>query len=100
MIADESVSFVQLKDYRATGFEPIFVPSGYNWSKSAPYYFETKDEETNFFIDHLSKGKHEFEYEVKANLQERFNNGISQVESMYNKNYTTHTDNRIVEIEK
>ena len=100
LIADESVSFVQLKDYRATGFEPIFVPSGYNWSKSAPYYFETKDEETNFFIDHLSKGKHEFEYEVKANLQERFNNGISQVESMYNKNYTTHTDNRIVEIEK
>ncbi len=100
LIADESVSFVQLKDYRATGFEPIFVPSGYIWNRNAPYYFETNDEETNFFIDYLPKGKHEFEYDVKANLQGKFNNGITQVESMYNNNFRTHTDNRIVEIEK
>ena len=100
LIAEENISYVQLKDYRATGFEPIFVPSGYKWNRNAPHYFEIKDEETNFFIDYLPKGKNQFEYEVKANVQGKFNNGISQAESMYNQNFKTHSDNKIVEIEK
>ena len=100
LISDEDISYVHLKDYRATGFDPVFVPSKYYWNNSVGYYFETKDEETNFFIDYLPKGEHQFGYEVKANLQGKFNNGISQAESMYNQNYKTHTDNKIIEIEK
>ena len=100
LIANESISYIHLKDVRAAGFEPIYKPSGYSWNRLTPYYFETKDQETNFFIDLLPKGTHVFEYSVKANHQGKFSTGVAIAESMYNINYKTHSKSSILQIIK
>lgn len=98
LIANEEISYVHLKDNRSAGFEPVYKPSGYSWNRILPYYSETKDTETNFFIDRLPKGNHTFEYEVKANHLGDFSTGISQVESMYNSSYKAHTKSNQIKI--
>lgn len=100
LISNETISYVHLKDLRAAGLEPIYQPSGYVWNRTNPYYFETKDTETNFFIDQLTKGNHVFEYRVKANHLGTFISGIAQAESMYNPNYKTHTKSTSIKIIK
>lgn len=100
LIANESISYVHLKDLRAAGFEPVYQPSGYVWNRMMPYYFEIKDQETNFFIDQLPIGTHVFEYSVKANHLGKFSSGVAQAESMYNPNYQTHSKSSIFQIIK
>ncbi|QTV04648.1 alpha-2-macroglobulin family protein [Faecalibacter bovis] len=100
LISEEDVSYIHLKDNRAAGFEPVYKPSGYKWIGGTPHYFETKDTETNFFIDYLPKGFHVFEYEVKANNLGTYNAGISQAESMYNTSYKTHSKSSKITIVK
>ena len=81
VINDAPLQYVHLKDSRPSGVEPIYQPSGYRWWQG--YYFSMKDASTNYFFDHLGKGKREFEYEIKANNIGIFNSGISSIECMY-----------------
>ncbi|TDQ82887.1 alpha-2-macroglobulin family protein [Sphingobacterium yanglingense] len=81
VINDAPLQYVHLKDSRPSGVEPIYQPSGYRWWQG--YYFSMKDASTNYFFDHLGKGKREFEYEIKTNNIGIFNSGISSIECMY-----------------
>lgn len=91
LFTTNSINQPHLKDLRATGFEPIYKPSGYFWNRSNSYYFETKDAETNFFIDELPAGTYISEYQVKDNHIGQFSTGITQAESMYNTNDQIHS---------
>ncbi|MFD2553034.1 alpha-2-macroglobulin family protein [Sphingobacterium tabacisoli] len=81
VINDAPLQYVHLKDSRPAGVEPVYQPSGYRWWQG--YYLNMKDASTNYFFDHLGKGKREFEYEIKANNIGIFNSGISSLECMY-----------------
>ena len=80
---DRDMEFVQLKDMRASGFEPINVMSGYKYHNGLSYYEETRDTATNFFITYLRKGSYVFEYDVRANNAGYFSNGITTLQSVY-----------------
>lgn len=97
---DRDLSFVHLKDMRASGFEPVNVRSGYKWQDALGYYESTKDAVTNFFIDKLQKGTYVFEYDVRANNAGVFTNGISTIQSMYAPEMSSHSEGITVRIQE
>lgn len=98
--ADRDLSFIHLKDMRASGFEPINVLSGYKRQDGLSYYESTKDAATNFFIDRLRKGTYVFEYDLRANNAGVFTNGISTIQSMYAPEMNSHSEGIIVRIQE
>lgn len=96
VIAGAAFSNLHLKDSRPAGAEPIYQPSGYKWWQG--YYFSMKDASTNYFFDRLSKGKHVYEYEVKANNVGVFQSGISTIGSMYDPSVNARAANTQLEI--
>jgi uncharacterized protein YfaS (alpha-2-macroglobulin family) len=52
----------------------------------------------NFFFDYLPKGTFVFEYDMNATQVGEFSNGISQVQSMYAPEFTSHSAGKRVEV--
>ncbi|GGH26153.1 alpha-2-macroglobulin [Sphingobacterium alkalisoli] len=98
VINNEPLNYVHLRDGRASGFEPIYQPSGYQFWKG--YYFTIKDASTNYFFDYLPKGRHVYEYEVKTNNNGVFSSGIAQIECMYDPTVNARSENLRVRIEE
>ncbi|NGM90846.1 hypothetical protein G5B35_26440, partial [Parapusillimonas sp. SGNA-6] len=96
VVNDAELQYVHLKDARPSGVEPVYRPSGYQWWQG--YYFTMKDASTNYFFDHLGKGKREFEYEVKANNVGVFNSGITTVACMYDPSVQARSENVVLTI--
>ncbi len=89
--SDREMEFVHLKDMRASGFEPVNTLSEYKYQDNLYYYESTKDAATNFFIDRLPKGLFVFEYDLRANNQGDFSNGITTMQSMYAPEFSSHS---------
>jgi uncharacterized protein YfaS (alpha-2-macroglobulin family) len=88
---DRPMEFIHIKDMRAAGFEPVDVLSGYQWKNSLGYYQSTKDASTNFYIEHMPKGKYVFEYDYVANASGKFSNGITTIQNYYAPQMNAHT---------
>ncbi len=88
---DRAMKFIHIKDMRAAGFEPLNVPSGYQWNNSLGYYQSTKDASTNFYIQYMPKGKYVFEYDYVANASGKFSNGITTIQNYYAPQMNSHT---------
>ncbi|SHF40046.1 alpha-2-macroglobulin family protein [Dysgonomonas macrotermitis] len=88
---DRDMEFVQLKDMRASCFEPVETLSGIQWQNATYYYRSTKDASTNFYFDHLAKGAYVFEYPVYVNRVGEYSNGITTVQCMYAPEFVAHT---------
>lgn len=95
---DRDMDYVHLKDMRAACFEPVNVLSGYKWANSLGYYESTKDVSTNFFFDHLKKGKYVFEYPMLVNQKGTFSNGIATIQCMYAPEFSNHTAGETITI--
>jgi len=89
--SDREMEFVHLKDMHASGFEPVNTLSAYKYQDDLYYYESTKDTGTNFFIDRLPKGVFVFEYDLRANNQGDFSNGITILQSMYAPEFSSHS---------
>ena len=96
---DREMEYVHLKDMRASGFEPINVLSGYKWKGGLGYYESTGDLATNFFIAHLSKGTHVFEYPLRVAHQGDFSNGVTSLQCMYAPEFSSHSEGIRVTVE-
>jgi uncharacterized protein YfaS (alpha-2-macroglobulin family) len=88
---DRDMEYVHLKDQRAAGLEPMESKSGYVWNLGLGYYRSIRDASTNFFFDWLPKGRHVFEYELRANLSGDFTHGIGSVQCMYAPEFAAHS---------
>lgn len=100
---DREMEFAHMKDMRASGFEPLNVMSKYKWQDGLGYYESTKDASTNFFFEKLKKGVYVFEYDLRANNEGSFSNGITTIQSMYAPEFSSHSEGariKIVELEK
>lgn len=95
---DRDMEFVHLKDYRASGFEPVNVLSRYKWQDGLGYYESTKDVATHFFFDVLRKGKYVFEYDLMATHSGQFSNGFALIECMYAPEFKSHSNGIRVEV--
>lgn len=90
--ADRDMSYVHLKDYRASGTEPIEVLSTYRWKNGLGYYETMRDAAANFFISYLPKGKYVFEYRLKAEQSGNFSAGRASIQNMYAPEFTAHSE--------
>ncbi|MDB5283408.1 MAG: hypothetical protein JWO06_2483, partial [Bacteroidota bacterium] len=90
--SDREMDFVQMKDMRASGFEPVSVLSSYKYQDGLGYYESPKDASTNFFFDHLPKGTFVFEYALRVSQKGDFSNGITTIQSMYAPEFSSHSE--------
>lgn len=89
--AGRDFEYVQLKDMRPAGTEPVDALSGYKYQDGLYYYQVTKDVATNFFISYLNKGNYVFEYQLRVAQPGNFSTGITTVQSMYAPEFNAHS---------
>jgi uncharacterized protein YfaS (alpha-2-macroglobulin family) len=95
----EDMEFLNLKDMRASCFEPVDVLSGYQYKDNLGFYKSTKDAATHFFFDKINKGTYVLEYDVRVNNKGNFSNGITTIQSMYAPEFTSHSNGIQVKVE-
>ncbi len=95
---DRDMEYVDLKDMRAAGLEPVNVLSGYKWKNGLGYYESITDVSTHFFINKLPKGIYVFEYDLRANNSGIFSAGIASIQSMYAPEFSSHSQGLMLEI--
>ena len=86
------MEFVEMKDMRSSGTEPVNVLSQYKYQDGLGYYESTKDLASYFYFSRLPKGNWVFEYDVKALHKGMFTNGITQIQSMYAPEFSSHSN--------
>lgn len=97
---DRDMSYVHMKDMRASGFEPTNVISTYKYQDGLGYYESTRDAATNFFFSSLNKGTYVFEYPLVVNHYGDFSNGITTIQCMYAPEFTSHSEGIRVKVTK
>ncbi len=89
---DRDMEFIHLKDYRASGTEPVNVISRYKFQDGLGYYESTRDTASHFFIDYLPRGTHVFEYSVRIQNRGVYESGIAEIQSMYAPEFNSHSE--------
>ena len=92
MKAGRDFEYVQLKDMRPAGTEPVSVLSEYKYQDGLSYYEVTKDVATNFFVSYLNKGNYVFEYQLRVAQPGNFSTGITTVQCMYAPEFNAHSE--------
>jgi uncharacterized protein YfaS (alpha-2-macroglobulin family) len=86
------LSFVHVKDLRASGLEPLLTDSGHRYTGVALYYETTKDASKHYYFERLTKGVHLLEYDLVVNSSGSFSTGVATVESMYAPELNAHSN--------
>lgn len=89
---DRDFEYLELKDARASSFEPTSTTSGWRWSNGLSYYVSVKNSSTSFFINRLNKGKYQVEYEVFLNNAGDFAAGVATLQCLYAPEFRANTD--------
>lgn len=98
--SNEALEFIHLKDMRAAGLEPLSTTSGYKWNNGLSYYESIRDASYNIFLDTLPKGHYTIVYELIANNEGVFSNGICTLESMYTTGIKAKSNSSKISIEQ
>lgn len=88
--ADRDYDFVKIVDKRAACLEPVNQLSGYQWGMEC--YVSPKDNTTNFYFDHLSKGKHFVEMEYYVDRKGDYQSGSCTAECTYSPEFGGRTE--------
>jgi len=83
LTAAADYDFVALSAERPACFEPAQPLSGYAWCGTLPAYRAVKDAQTQFFIEHVSKGTHRLTEEYFATRTGHYWSGITHAECAY-----------------
>ncbi len=97
---DRDMEYVQMKDMRASGFEPTNVISSYKYQDGLGYYESTRDAATNFFFSFLPKGTYVFEYPMMVTHNGDFSNGITSIQCMYAPEFASNSEGIRVKVGK
>lgn len=74
--------YLLFEDYKAAGFEPAEVRSGYNGNDLGAYV-EFRDERVVFFARSLARGKHSVSYRLRAEIPGQFHALPARAQAMY-----------------
>ncbi len=74
--------YLVFEDFKAAGFEPVEVRSGYNGNDLGAYV-EFRDERVAFFARTLARGKHSVSYRLRAEIPGRFHALPARAQAMY-----------------
>lgn len=81
---DREMEFLQVKDYRAAGMEPVDQQSRYYNSGGLSAYKDVKDVNVQFSIDHVQRGSYVIGYELFVAKKGEYSNGYAMVQSAFN----------------
>ena len=96
--ANKDMDFVTMTDERAACFEPVDQLSGYRNEDNTWFYQETKDTQTNVFINSLSKGTHIIGYDVWVTNPGEFTSGIATIQCQYAPQLSAHSAGKTITI--
>ena len=89
--------YLVFEDYKAAGFEPIEVRSGYNGNDMSAYV-EFRDERVAFFARTLARGKHSVSYRLRAEIPGRFHALPARAQAMYAPELRANSDEIQLEV--
>ena len=96
----QAIDFVHLRDYLPAGFENKNPLSGYRWQGAVSYYQSPGDVATDYYLQHLPKGKFVIEYELNATISGMLNSGPAEIQSLYAPGFGGHTDGDLLEVKR
>lgn len=96
IIADRDYDFVQVQDKRASCLEPANALSGYRNG----CYQNPKDNVTNYFFDHLRKGRHIVETIYYVDRMGDYTSGIATVQCAYAPAFCGREEGKAIEVKK
>jgi alpha-2-macroglobulin len=74
--------YVIFEDYKAAGFEPVEVRSGYDGNDLGAYV-EFRDERVAFFVRMLARGKHSVSYRLRGEIPGEYHALPARAQAMY-----------------
>jgi alpha-2-macroglobulin len=90
--------YLIFEDFKAAGFEPVEVRSGYNGNDLGAYV-EFRDERVAFFARTLDRGKHSVSYRLRAEIPGRFHALPARAQAMYAPEVRANSDEIQLKIE-
>ncbi|MBR1517370.1 MAG: hypothetical protein IJ620_04435 [Bacteroidales bacterium] len=81
--SDRNLEYLELKDGRPAGFEPVSSASGWRWSDGLSYYAAVTQTALHCYIDRLDKGSYVVSYDLFATQEGTFSTGLSEIQSLY-----------------
>ena len=93
---NKDMDFVTMTDERAACFEPVDQLSGYRSEDNTWFYQETKDTQTNVFINSLNKGTHIIGYDVWVTNPGEFTSGIATIQCQYAPQLSAHSAGKMI----
>ena len=97
---NKDMDFVTMTDERAACFEPVDQLSGYRNEDNTWFYQETKDSQTNVFINSLNKGTHIIGYDVWVTNPGEFTSGIATIQCQYAPQLSAHSAGKMIQAVK
>ncbi len=93
---NKDMDFATMTDERAACFEPVDQLSGYRNEDNTWFYQETKDTQTNVFINSLNKGTHIIGYDVWVTNPGEFTSGIATIQCQYAPQLSAHSAGKTI----
>lgn len=81
--ADRDYDFVALSASRPACLQPAQPLSGYAWNMALPAYRAVHDATTDYFVEKLRKGTHQFAEELFVDRSGQFATGVATVSCVY-----------------
>ncbi len=89
IVADRDYDFVQVVDKRAACLEPVSQLSG---CQPGGYYISPRDNTTNYYFNHLNKGRHTVTTEYYVDRQGDYQSGTCTAQCTYSPEFGGHTE--------
>ena len=80
---DRAMDYLELIDGRPSCVEPVSTRAGWRWSNGLGYYVTVNSTDTRCYVEHIDKGKYNFEYEVYVTNPGSFMTGVATMQCMY-----------------
>ncbi len=85
------MDYIAIADERAACLEPVEQLSGNISQDGLWLYRETRNSETNFFVDNMNKGVHIICYDCYVTQEGEYSIGITTIQSQYAPSLTAHS---------
>ena len=81
--ADRNMEYLELKDPRCAGFEPVSTQSGWHWNGGLSYYLAVTNTAHTLYIDRIEKGSYVAEYDLYVNNAGTFSLAPATMQCLY-----------------
>lgn len=97
LVSNRNLDFVYVEDPKASGWEPMNALSGYQYADGM-YYLSNRDSKTEFFIENLNKGTHNYVYDIKVTAKGNFHVGPTKAMCYYVPTFVVNTQGKVFKV--